>query len=279
MVHARIAYRNILYRIRIEIVGMPEAYCEGCGEEYRVRDDRAGTSFKCRECGYRVTVANYRKRTPSRRKRKAKSGNTGKTVGLIFTGVISVAALVGIILLVVNSKSEDSGSIATDAANPQPITATKGDPNAGRKDFNFRLSGVYRMDWPIGSFEIDRPQVYKLLDSKKTFDFGKTQGVSFMPDFTDFTVERIEVFSANSIVYSDAAKRSTDSVLRNVANATNSVDAIEAKARHQDSERPHKTEWGPIERVTVGGLEFARRKQRIVDDVGPINGWLYLTRR
>ena len=91
-----------------------EISCSNCGEEFRVRDEAAGKSFKCKLCGTTVRVPDDEDEpeddeddeamfdTRPKRKKKRASTNSGRTlgpaIGLYVTGGLSLAF--GILMMV-----------------------------------------------------------------------------------------------------------------------------------------------------------------------------------
>ena len=95
-----------------------EVSCSNCGEDFRVKDDAAGKSFKCKVCGTKVRIPEIddedaaddfpppRRRSrdendgedrPKRRKKKSSSaaGKTlGPAIGLFVTGGLSLFGMV-----------------------------------------------------------------------------------------------------------------------------------------------------------------------------------------
>ncbi len=127
-----------------------EVSCSNCGEEFRVKDDAAGKSFKCKVCGTKISIPEMedeledveeyssprrrlRGNDDNRQKRKKKSSSSavGKTIGpaigLYVTGGLSL--LWGFFLLFV--------MLTMDAPDPDMP------PNAGSAERAGHLIGFY----------------------------------------------------------------------------------------------------------------------------------------
>jgi hypothetical protein len=73
--------------------------CPGCGEEYRVRDEAAGKSFKCKVCGKSIPIPDddldefEEVERPRKKKKKRENDNStlGPAIGLYVTGGLALA--------------------------------------------------------------------------------------------------------------------------------------------------------------------------------------------
>ncbi len=79
--------------------------CRDCGAEYRVSDEMAGRTIRCKECDARVDVPDDDEPAPRRRSRKRAAGSNNTTIILLIVGGVLCVACVfcsgaGVVFLV-----------------------------------------------------------------------------------------------------------------------------------------------------------------------------------
>lgn len=100
--------------------------CLSCGKRYKVRDDMAGDTIPCKDCGEDITVPGGRRRSGGSKGRKGKSKSDGNPA-LVIGGIVGAVVVVGVIAFVAMRPAAPppggfapNGIPSTIASNPSP---------------------------------------------------------------------------------------------------------------------------------------------------------------
>ena len=110
-----------------------EVTCDACFHSYRVRDEHAGKSIKCKECGAKIRVPEDDEEIPeparhSSSKSKKSGSRRGKSSGnssvLLFAGIggAAVVVIAVVMVLVMNRGPRAGAAVAAAQAAPPPMT-------------------------------------------------------------------------------------------------------------------------------------------------------------
>jgi len=109
-----------------------EVTCDDCFHSFRVRDEHAGKSIKCKECGAKMRVPEgedelpepaRRSSTKSKKSSSRRSKSSGNSSVLLFAGIGGLAVVaVAVVLVLVTSRGPQAGAAVADAQAPPPMT-------------------------------------------------------------------------------------------------------------------------------------------------------------
>ena len=68
--------------------------CPGCGKRYRVSDEKAGRTIRCKDCGEEIEISGKRRRSGAKQK------ESGMGPGLLIGGAFLGAAILGLLAFV-----------------------------------------------------------------------------------------------------------------------------------------------------------------------------------
>jgi WD40 repeat protein len=94
--------------------------CDNCGRDYRIADDRAGTRFRCKDCGEPVDVPDGMPRRSSgpKKKKSSGSGGSGAIVAVVIVGVIALIGGMGALGYMFFMRGGDDGGQQVALQNP-----------------------------------------------------------------------------------------------------------------------------------------------------------------